>query len=224
MPQQINLCTPVLLTQKRYFSALTMLQALALFVVLGGALTAYSVWNWNAAARSVNVTMGERATELVALRAVVTRSRAEVQAGDGAPQRELQAARARLRERQDLLAELRHGLMTPGQGHSARLQLVAQSIPAPVWVTGLQMDVYMMELQGFTLEPEALNTWVAKLAQSPILKGQELARVKVQSAQHSGAAGVSSGFAGTPGGQAMWSYSLTTALPNLIAGAGGGKP
>jgi hypothetical protein len=33
MPQQINLCTPLFLTQKRYFSAQTMAQALNLALV-----------------------------------------------------------------------------------------------------------------------------------------------------------------------------------------------
>jgi hypothetical protein len=43
MPQQINLSTPVLLAQKRYFSAQTMLASLAVFVLLGGAMTAYGL-------------------------------------------------------------------------------------------------------------------------------------------------------------------------------------
>ena len=42
MPQQINLSTPVLLTQKRYFSAQTMLVSLGVFVLVGGAMAEVS--------------------------------------------------------------------------------------------------------------------------------------------------------------------------------------
>ena len=64
MPQQINLCTPILLAQKRYFSAQTMLQAVAVFVVLGGALCMYWVSSLNAASGGFKKTLDAQAPEL----------------------------------------------------------------------------------------------------------------------------------------------------------------
>ncbi len=43
MAQQINLCSPILQTQKRYFAAQAMLVSLAAVLLLGAALTAYAV-------------------------------------------------------------------------------------------------------------------------------------------------------------------------------------
>ena len=46
MAQQINLSTPILLVQKRYFSANTIAISLGAFLVLGGALCAAWIWNF----------------------------------------------------------------------------------------------------------------------------------------------------------------------------------
>ncbi len=219
MPQQINLCTPVLLTQQRYFSARTMLQALALFVVGGVGLAAYGVSSLNSAARVLRATVDAQAPELASLRSALEKNRNVPGAGAPALTLELQAARAQLLERQKTLLELRRGLMPPGLGHSARLQLVAQSIPAQVWVTQMVADQSQLVVQGFTVEPAALNDWVAKLAQSPLLAGQGLAQVKVErvTAQPESLARNDVALAPVAGpgvapARAIWSFSLTTSL------------
>lgn len=52
------------------------------------------------------------------------------------------------------LAELSRGsFLADGQGHAARLQLVAASIPAQVWVTDVKADELQLDISGFTLEP-----------------------------------------------------------------------
>ena len=133
MPQQINLSTPVLLTQKRYFSALAMVQTLVALLVVGGALTAYGTWSLRSAAQDFKATTDAQASELARLRGALAAT-----APDGSLkdlEQQLAAARGALAERTRTLAELRRGLMRPGFGHSARLQLVAQSIPATAWVT-----------------------------------------------------------------------------------------
>ena len=71
MPQQINLCTPILLTQKRYFSARTMLQAVAVFVVLGGVLCTSWVTSLNSASVGFKVTLDAQAPEMASLQAAV---------------------------------------------------------------------------------------------------------------------------------------------------------
>jgi len=179
MPQQINLCTPIFLTQKRYFSAQTMASALGVFVLLGGLLSGYS---------------------------------ALVQA--------LQAGQAELVQREQLLAELKRGLLREGQGHAARLQLVAQSIPPQAWVTAIRAEELRMELSGYTLEPAALNGWMERLARSPLLEGQRLSVVKVERVAADGRASgvVPTAVAARAATAPLWSYTLVTAQP---APAGG---
>ena len=120
---------------------------------------------------------------------------------------ELAGARAQLLERQNTVAELRRGFMAPGQGQSARLQLVAQTIPAQAWVTEVRADAAQLEVRGFTQEPVALNDWVAKLAQSPLLRGQQLAKVKVERAN----------------APALWSFTLASELPRAAVPASGSR-
>lgn len=230
MPQQINLCTPILLTQKRYFSAQTMLQALAVFVVLGGALCVYWVSSLNSASADFKSTLDAQAPELASLQAAVAASKVSAGAGEAALEQEVQAARAERTQRQAVLEELRRGIVKEGRGHAARLQLVASSIPAQVWVTDVKADEFQLDVSGFTLEPAALNEWVAKLAASPLLQGQHLAAVKVEkikadpaatnSATQTGAANQVALAARRP----LWSFSLVNAVAVLPAGASGSKP
>lgn len=232
MPQQINLCTPILLTQKRYFSAQTMVQALAVFVVLGGGLCAYWVWSLNVASEGFKKTLATQSRELESLQSAIAQGKVGAAPAETALTQELQGRRTELLQREKLLEELQRGLFRPGWGHAARLQLVAQSIPAQVWVTEVTADETQLEVSGFTLEPAALNDWVAKLAASPLLKGQKLSTVKVENASAAtmkavvGTAGsvlpaASSAAPSAP--RPVWSFSLVSAMgtPSAVAG---GKP
>lgn len=212
MPQQINLCTPILLTQKRYFSAQTMVQALALFVLLGGGLCAYWVWSLNRASAGFQETLATQSRELDSLKAAVQQS----QAGSGPAElslaQALQGRQSELVQREKLMQALQRGLFVPGWGHSARLQLLARTIPARVWLTGVKADADRLEVSGFTLEPSELNAWVSQLAASPLLQGQALATVKVERAS---AAELKTAV------RPMWSFSLLSAVGKPAAGAGG---
>lgn len=236
MPQQINLCTPILLTQERYFSAQTMAQALAVLVLLGGGLCAYWVWSLNLASEGFKKILATQARELESLQVAMVQGKA----GSAAPvdatlTKDIQTRRTELLQREKLLQELQRGLFKPGSGHAARLELLAQTIPAQVWVTEVKADESQLEVSGFTLEPAALSVWVAKLAASPLLEGQKLATVKVENATAAtvkAADGTavsalptssSASSAAPPAPRPMWSFSLVSAVAKPVAVAGG-KP
>lgn len=232
MSQQINLCAPILLTQKRYFSAQTMVQALAVFAVLGGGLCAYWVWSLNVASEGFKKTLATQSRELESLQSAIAQGKAGAGPVEASLTQDLQRRRAELLQREAMLEELQRGLSRPGWGHAARLQLVAQSIPSPVWVTEVKADESQLDVSGFTLEPSALNDWVLKLAASPLLKGQKLSTVKVENASVailkavSGAAVsavpvASSAVAATP--RPTWSFNLVSELGKPSASLGG-KP
>jgi len=236
MAQQINLYSPILLTQKRYFSAQTMVQALAVFVVLGGGLCGYWVWSLNTASEGFKKTLATQSRELERLQAAIKQGKAGIGPVEAAVTQDLQGRRAELLQREKLLQELQRGLFQPGWGHAARLQLVAESIPPQVWVTEVKADDGQLDVSGFTLEPAALNEWVARLAASPLLQGQKLATVKVENAsaatikEVSGAA--ASVLPAAPPAKTstkpavprpVWSFSLVSAVGKPVA-ATGGKP
>ena len=76
MAQQINLCTPILLKPKHYFSAQTMVQTVGVFVVLGGLLCGAWVWNLKQATDGYRQVMAGQAQELERLQSAIQRGRA----------------------------------------------------------------------------------------------------------------------------------------------------
>ena len=232
MPQQINLSTPILLTQKRYFSAHTMAIALGGFLVLSGGLCGAWVWNLGQASESLKQSTADRTREAESLQAAIQRSRANAAPVDPALLAQLEERRTAITRRLSLQDALKEGMFRPGWGHSDRLTWVARSIPAPVWITEVRMDGARFEVTGFTLEPAALNEWVDKLSVSPLMQGLKLATVKVENATAAlaaapiNAASAASSPAAPP--RAVWSFNLTSIEPAAIvaraASAPGGKP
>jgi Tfp pilus assembly protein PilN len=220
MAQQINLCTPLFLTRKRYFSAQTMAHALGVFLVLGSALSAYWHWTLLRLGDGYQQSVSDNQREIERLRAAIRLNKENSAPADAALLQELQARQAELLQREQLLAELRRGLLREGEGHAARLQLVARSIPAQAWVTAIRAEESRLELGGYTLEPAALNGWMDRLARSALLQGQQLTAVKVErvltDGRGSGQAPVVARAVGVP----LWSYTLVTTTPTVT----GGKP
>lgn len=217
MPQQINLCTPLLLAPKRYFSAQTMVQALAVFLLVGGVLCATWVWNLNHTTSELQQLQGRQATELAALKAALLANAASAAPLSPALQTQVQDLRAQVQAQEKVLLALQQGRMVPGAAHSDRLALVSRSIPAPVWVTGVDADATRLEVAGYTLEPSALNEWVNRLSLSPLMQGLRLATVKVQSARQAKAAADATAM---PAGREAWSFTLVSAQPAVPAKGG----
>lgn len=220
MPQQINLCTPILLTQKRYFSAQTMAIALGVFVALGVALCSAWVWNLDSATESFQQSLNNHTIELNSLKAAIQTSQASAAPVDPALEALLGERRNAVLQREMLKEALNEGMFRPGWGHSDRLSWVAKSIPAPVWITEVKMDGTRFEVSGFTLEPAALNDWVQKLSTSPLMQGLKLATVKVQNATAATLA-VPESAASAPQVPArpVWSFNLVSVEPPSFAPA-----
>jgi Tfp pilus assembly protein PilN len=210
MPQQINLRNPIFLTQKHYFSASAMAASLVFFVLLGLLFAGY--WNWTLETLNAGYvkSVANNQREIDRLQAALVLERANAGAAEPAMVQELESRKTELQRRELLLMELKRGLMREGYGHAARLQLLARTIPPQAWVTEIRADDLRLELGGYTLEPAALNGWVARLADSPLMEGQQLALVKVERVP-------ADLLAAKPGLAALrsstvWSYNLVTAL------------
>jgi Tfp pilus assembly protein PilN len=211
MTQQINLFIPILLTQKRYFSAQAMALALAVFVLSGGALCGFWVWSLNGAGDMLKTTLASQTPELTRLQAALQANKTQAAPSQLGLTQQLQTQKTALSQREDLLKELTQGLSKPGFGHAARLQLLAQTIPARAWITEIKADDGQLAVSGFTQDPAALNDWVAKLEASPLLKGQKLETFKVVNADASVPA------ASRP----AWAFSLLSAVDKTSAATGG---
>jgi Tfp pilus assembly protein PilN len=222
MAQQINLCNPIFLTQKHYFSAQTMARSLGVFVLLGGALSGYWSWSLQSISEGYRKTVTANQREVERLKAAIQVNKANSAPADAALIQALQASRTELQQREQWIEELRRGLFREGLGHSARLQLVARTIPAQAWVTEIRATDRQLELAGYTLEPASLNGWMTRLADSPLLQGQQLSVVKVErvpdDVRTTGAG--SSSTVVRPGGATVWSYRLVTSRVPPATAAG----
>ena len=58
--------------------------------------------------------------------------------------------------------------------------MLSRSIPASVWISTLAVDQGRLEVGGFTLETQALNEWVDRLAKHPLMRDLRLSGVTVE--------------------------------------------
>ncbi len=219
MAQQINLCAPILLTQKKYFSAQTMALSWGVFVLLGSLLLAVWTWNLQSAATQYEATMAVQARDIANLQAALARSKAAAQPMDAALGQQMDAYKQQLGQRQALLAALHEGGQEPGNAYSDRLRFIANTVPTPVWITGVNLSSGKFQVTGYTLEPAALNEWVARMATHPLLQGLQLSDVQVQSvavaqpASATPAATATTQLAPIRGQGRQWSFVLANTQP-----------
>lgn len=213
MAQQINLCAPILLTQKKYFSAQTMAVSLGVFVALGGLLVAVWTWNLHSAQEQYQATMETQARDIANLQLALARSKAAAQPADAALGQQLDARQQQLVQRRALLAALQEGVLEPGNAYSDRLRFLASTVPAPVWVTGVSLAAGKFLVAGYTLEPAALNDWVVRMATNPLLQGMQLSDVQVQSVAAPVAATPDNRASAPANARPVWSFELVNTRP-----------
>ena len=187
----------------RFFSARFMGRALAVLVLLGGALGGYELESLAGRNAGIDKMLLARKQSLDDLRLATQRQRAQTAPIAAALDQELKSVQAELLQQDRTLAGLQEGFFGAGEGHAARLALVARSVPATAWVTLIKVDGERFDIGGFTFDPEALNSWIAQLEASPLLSGQKLAAVDVTKVVEP---------AGTAADAArpLWSFSLIT--------------
>ena len=182
MPQQINLLTPILLAPKRYFSALTLVQASGLLLLAG---LAAALWLQHLDRRA-DTEHRELLARYVTERQQLTVARAglPVPLDGAAAQQQLLSLQNGNDERRALLralgADAADGGARPGQRHSDLLALIARSLPEAAWLGELHYAPGRLELVGGTLNTAVLRPWLGQLASHPLLSGQELSALRVE--------------------------------------------
>ncbi|MEL4178947.1 PilN domain-containing protein [Roseateles sp. PN1] len=227
MAQQINLLTPILLAPKRYFSALTMVQAMAMLLAATLALCLWLNLQAQQSKRDFAQAQARGALELQTL----TQALAALPPPVDPKLLAQQINQLELYNQAQLLTLniLNGGLAADGYRHSDLLKSLAQTVPASVWLGSLRWMPGQLELNGATLDPVALRTWLERLAGQPLLAGLQLGSVKVEKwgpdGPLGGEANDPAGTAAAPAawlspstpkprpGLAVWSFRVVSALP-----------
>lgn len=180
MSQQINLFNPVFLKQKKYFSALTMLQALGL-IVLGSALFyGYALYQ---------VAQMSRQTEEMGKRYAAEQARLVGFANEFSPQRAGQLLEEELKqlERQAAAQELQLQLLQSGAlgntgGYSEYMRAFARQSVKGLWLTAFDIagDGAQMSLSGAVLDPHLVPVYIRRLSREKIMQGKTFSTLQMQ--------------------------------------------
>jgi MSHA biogenesis protein MshI len=201
MPQQINLLDQVRVAQKRYFLAPAMLKSLSFLLLVGGFWSSDWLSSMETEGDLVKQSMAVQSREIVSAQGSIELRKKHDKARSALVQ-ELEASRRELLQEEQTARQRHQGLLRPGWGHAARLRLVAQSIPAQVWVTTMSINQGKFKIEGFTLELAALSEWAGALTANPLIEGQKLSSINLQEA----------GKAKFKTSRPVWSFNLVSTI------------
>ncbi len=180
MSQQINLFNPLLLKQRKYFSAITMMQALGLILLgcLGIAIyTNYQVSSLTKAAAATTARLGESQAQL-----------AQVNAAYAARQKnksleaDIQKAEMDAKSLQQIMDILHKGEFGNKTGYAEYMRAFSRQILDGVWLTGFNIYGAGSEIgiQGRALQPELVPTYLTHLKREPVMQGKSFAVLEMQ--------------------------------------------
>lgn len=203
MPRQINLYSPSLREPQRHFAVRSMLQGVAVFSVALVALCGWALWRSAALQRDLASADAAYRAEQQRL----GRNLAAVPAPTDATalNQELAQAQQALAQQRAALAARQEAALAEGTRPAAWLQLLARSTPPAVWLTTVRSAGPRIEIEGYTLQPEALRPWLDRVTAEAPSGARALAAVALQRE------------AGLPVGEA-WSFRIVSGTPEGASG------
>ena len=172
MTQQINLFNPIFLKQKKIFSAVNMLDALAVLLVGVAVFYGYaSIETLNLDRQSVETA---RQYYLSKTRLAQTSARYAPKKVDAGLEAEVNQLQAQLNARKATLDSLGIGLLATGASYAEYLRALArQSLPG-LWLTRFKIGKggEEMEIMGRALQPGLVPSYIEHLNREPAMRGR----------------------------------------------------
>ncbi len=180
MSQQINLFNPLFLKQKKYFSALMMLQSTVVLMVGLAVFQGYAMQQEALLERQVAATVRETASQIERL----GRVSAEFSPGDAQKQAEaeLSETSAAVAARESLLRQMQSG--TRSTGYSEYLRAFARQVVNGVWLTGVDIEegARNLTLKGNALQAELIPAFISRLGAEAVLRGASFESLSISQA------------------------------------------
>jgi hypothetical protein len=178
--QQINLFNPIFLKQKKYFSALTMVQALGLLLLGSLLLTAFTNYQLLALSKEAKVT----AEQLTIAQGQLTKISADYGPRPKSKllEDDIQKTEMEAKSLQQVFDILKKGEFGNTKGYSEYLGAFSRRIVNGLWLTGLTIQGAGNEigLQGRALQPDLVPAYIGRLKQEPVLQGKSFATLEMQ--------------------------------------------
>jgi hypothetical protein len=180
MSQQINLFNPIFLKQKKYFSAVAMVQALGLLVAGSVLVAVYASYLVASVSKEAAVTTAQLGAAQAQL-AKVKMEFAPRQKNQGL-EVQIQKAEAETQSLRQVFDILQKGEIGNTKGYSGYLRAFSRQIIDGVWLTGLSIVGAGNEigLHGRALQPELVPAYMNRLKREPVMQGKSFGTLEMQ--------------------------------------------
>jgi len=196
--QQINLFNPTFLKKKKYFSSVTMLQALGLLFAGMIAFYGYAAYETRTLARVA----ADSSRQLAAQSAQIAALTKELspQGRSRMLEDELARTSARLKQREELLALMHTGGLGNTDGFSRYLAALARQSRDGVWLTSFSVagDEAELQLAGRVLHPELVPVYIRALNNEAVMRGRRVTELRLTARAEHGPAPTAAPGAGAP--------------------------
>ena len=174
MSQQINLFNPLFLEKKKYFSAVTMTQAIGLIVLGMAVFYAFAFWQDRNLARQIAESgraYEQQKQQFGKITAELSPEKREAQLDQ-----DLKNIEAAIALRRSLMGELGTGGPAAPRGYSEYLRAFARQTVQGLWLTGVQIAEGggQVTMSGRALQADLVPVLIGRLKQEPVLRGRPL--------------------------------------------------
>jgi hypothetical protein len=186
MSQQINLFNPVFMTQKKYFSVVTMLQALGL-IVLGSVLFyGYAVYQ----VAQLSKQSDEMGKHFVAEQKSLANVSNEysLQRSGKMLEDELKQLEGEASAQDALLNLLKSGAIGNTDGYSEYMRAFARQSINGLWLTAFDIvgDGAQMSLSGAVVNPQLVPSYIQRLGKEKAMRGKTFSTLQMQQPKKDG--------------------------------------
>jgi hypothetical protein len=199
MSQQINLFNPVFMKQRKYFSLLTMLQALGM--IIAGALIfyGYAIYQVGQLKRQADENSKRYIAEQVRLSGFMAEF--SQQHSMQLLQNEVQRLSSQLAEQNQIIDTLKSGALGNTTGFSEYMRAFSRQVVHGLWLTGFKVtgDAAQISLSGGVLNPQSLPVYIQHLGRESIMKGKTFSNLNMQQTRIDQDKGKKSTAANSPG-------------------------
>lgn len=186
MSQQVNLFNPVFMKQKKYFSAVAMLQALGLIVIGSALFYAYALYQVGELSSQADAMSKRYAGEQKRL--VDYTNEFALQRRGQLLEQELRQLEAQAKAQEAMLDTLKSGVIGNTEGYSEYMRAFARESISGLWLTAFDIvgDGAQMVLSGAVLNPQLVPAYIQRLSKEKVMRGKTFAMLQIQQPKKDG--------------------------------------
>lgn len=186
MSQQINLFNPVFMKQKKYFSVITMLQALGLIVAGSALFYGYALYQVGELSRQADAMSKRYAAEQARL--VTYTNEFSLQRSAQMLEAELNQLEAQAKAQETVLSTLKSGALGNTEGYSEYMRAFARQSINGLWLTAFDIvgDGTQMSLNGAVVNPQLVPSYIQRLGKERVMRGKTFSTLQMQQPKKDG--------------------------------------